>query len=405
MLNQLTRMAVLVMAFGFFFACSQTSHIDRAENLRQGDNLSEALRAANRATSENPDNAGAHLLKAEIIAEMSRNSQPADRSGLYTDMIEALQKARETANPEQQNEIHSRSSELRSKRFKAEDDAAENILASGEYLDNSSRMTAASHLENARIIRSDEPRVYDMLFELYYEMGETDLAISALEGMYQNGVAAGRHIAALGYLYVQEYEFEKAVPVLYESWNDGQGLINSGRGLVNALLELDRADEAFAILERLSRLDAQTVESKLGYGRILALSAMETLNEINSSNNRDENEQFFDSAMADFRAAESEFEAALVLNQDHLLANQTVGLYHRNLALRLSTLYADFPFLASDERELSIADHLYQSLNHLELLSEQDPANQQVWLALADVYDLLEMEDEARIARANATAL
>lgn len=405
MLNQLTRMAVLVMAFGFFFACSQTSHIDRAENLRQGDNLSEALRAANRATSENPDNAGAHLLKAEIIAEMSRNSQPADRSGLYTDMIEALQKARETANPEQQNEIHSRSSELRSERFKAEDDAAENILASGEYLDNSSRMTAASHLENARIIRSDEPRVYDMLFELYYEMGETDLAISALEGMYQNGVAAGRHIAALGYLYVQEYEFEKAVPVLYESWNDGQGLINSGRGLVNALLELDRADEAFAILERLSRLDAQTVESKLGYGRILALSAMETLNEINSSNNRDENEQFFDSAMADFRAAESEFEAALVLNQDHLLANQTVGLYHRNLALRLSTLYADFPFLASDERELSIADHLYQSLNHLELLSEQDPANQQVWLALADVYDLLEMEDEARIARANATAL
>ena len=405
MLNQLTRMAVLVMAFGFFFACSQTSHIDRAENLRQGDNLSEALRAANRATSENPDNAGAHLLKAEIIAEMSRNYQPADRSGLYTDMIEALQKARETANSEQQNEIYSRSSELRSERFKAEDDAAENILASGEYLDNSSRMTAASHLENARIIRSDEPRVYDMLFELYYEMGETDLAISALEGMYQNGVAAGRHIAALGYLYVQEYEFEKAVPVLYESWNDGQGLINSGRGLANALLELDRTDEAFAILERLSRLDAQTVESKLGYGRILALSAMDTLNEINSSNNRDENEQFFDSAMADLRAAESEFEAALVLNQDHLLANQTVGLYHRNLALRLSTLYADFPFLASDERELSIADHLYQSLNHLELLSEQDPANQQVWLALADVYDLLEMEDEARIARANATAL
>ncbi len=405
MLNQLTRMAVLVMAFGFFFACSQTSHIDRAENLRQGDNLSEALRAANRATSENSDNAGAHLLKAEIIAEMSRNYQPADRSGLYTDMIEALQKARETANSEQQNEIYSRSSELRSERFKAEDDAAENILASGEYLDNSSRMTAASHLENARIIRSDEPRVYDMLFELYYEMGETDLAISALEGMYQNGVAAGRHIAALGYLYVQEYEFEKAVPVLYESWNDGQGLINSGRGLANALLELDRADEAFAILERLSRLDAQTVESKLGYGRILALSAMDTLNEINSSNNRDENEQFFDSAMADLRAAESEFEAALVLNQDHLLANQTVGLYHRNLALRLSTLYADFPFLASDERELSIADHLYQSLNHLELLSEQDPANQQVWLALADVYDLLEMEDEARIARANATAL
>jgi len=248
MLNQLTRMAVLVMAFGFFFACSQTSHIDRAENLRQGDNLSEALRAANRATSENPDNAGAHLLKAEIIAEMSRNYQPADRSGLYTDMIEALQKARETANSEQQNEIYSRSSELRSERFKAEDDAAENILASGEYLDNSSRMTAASHLENARIIRSDEPRVYDMLFELYYEMGETDLAISALEGMYQNGVAAGRHIAALGYLYVQEYEFEKAVPVLYESWNDGQGLINSGRGLANALLELDRADEAFAIL-------------------------------------------------------------------------------------------------------------------------------------------------------------
>ncbi|MCH8557731.1 MAG: hypothetical protein LAT84_07915 [Balneolia bacterium] len=405
MLNQLTRMAVLVIAFGFFFACSQSSHLDRAENLRQGDNLSEALRTANRAAVENPENAEAHLLKAEIIAEMARNNQPADRATLYRDMVESLQIARETADANQERSIRNRASELRTEKFDAENNAAQNILASGEYLDNTNRITAAAHLENARIIRADEPRIYDILFELYYEMGETDLAISALEGMYENGVAASRHVAALGFLYVQEYEFEKAVPVLYESWNDGQGLINSGRGLANALLELGRNDEAFAVLERLSRLDAQTVESKLGYGRILALNAMDTLDEISTGNSRDENEQFFDSAMTDLRAAESEFEAALVLNQDHLLANQTVGLYHRNLAIRLTNLYADFPFLSTSDREQDISDHLYQSLNHLELLSEQDPANQQVWLALGDVYEMLDMEEEAEIARTNAGAL
>lgn len=398
-------MAVLLMAFGFFFACSQTSYLDHAENLRQGDNLSEALRAANRAATESPERADAHLLKAEIIAEMARNYQPADRSYLYRDMVESLQRARETADANQQRTIRNRASELRSEKFEAEDNAAQSILASGEYLDNTSRMAAAAHLENARIIRADEPRVYDILFELYYEMGETDLAIAALESMYENGVAASRHIAALGFLYVQEYEFEKAVPVLYESWNDGQGLINSGRGLANALLELKRNDEAFAVLERLSRLDAQTVESRLGYGRILALNAMDTLDKIGTGNTPDENEQFLDSAMSDLRAAESEFEAALVLNQDHLLANQTIGLYHRNLAIRLTNLYADFSFLSTHDREQAISDHLYQSLNHLELLSEQDPANQQVWLALSDVYEMLNMEDEAEIARSNAGAL
>lgn len=66
-------MAILVMAFGFIFACSSTSHFERAEALRAENNLTEALRAARQAAANEPGNTETYMFMAEVIAQILQN--------------------------------------------------------------------------------------------------------------------------------------------------------------------------------------------------------------------------------------------------------------------------------------------------------------------------------------------
>ncbi|AXJ00162.1 Tetratricopeptide repeat-containing protein [Cyclonatronum proteinivorum] len=400
-------MVILVMAFGFIFSCSSTSHFERAETYRAENNLTEALRAANQAVANNPDDAEAHLFIAEVVAELSKNFSPKDRKPLYRDMVKAADNARTAATEETHNEINRRADEILESRRQVEDQGAQTILSSNETLGEENRRAAIAHLENNRILSPEDNRIYETLFELYYELDDFEAATETLAAMYEAGFASSRHITTLGFLYYQSGQYEEAVPFLSRSWNDGAGLINSGRGLANALTKLGRQDEAAEILERLSRLDGQTVESKLAYGRVLAETGFAQLQEILalSPGNTSQAGELYAAAMETFSRAEVEMEAAYVLNQDHLLTNKTIGIWHRNLAFMLREIYELQPELSGTERQQQLEEHFYQSLNYLEFVTEQNPADTQTWAAMADVYEALSMFEEAEAARAQAGTL
>lgn len=402
-------MAVLVMAFGFLFACSSTSHFERAETLRAENNLTEALRAAHQATVSEPGNAEAHLMLAEIIAELSQNFAPQDRKPLYRDMMEAFENARNAASEDEAEAeaVNTRINNIWDERYRAEDQGGQTILSSNEQLTAENRRAAIAHLENTRILSPDDTRIYETLFELYYELDDFANAAATLSAMYEMGFASTRHIASLGFLYYQIGQYEEALPFLVRSWNDGAGLINSGRGLANTYTRLGLHAEAAEVLERLSRIDGQTVESKLAYGRVLAESGFMQLRELLAlpAGSTAEAREKFTTAMETFSSAETEFDAAHVLNQDHVLTNKTIGLWHRNLAFMLQEVYRVHPQLSGSERRQQLEEHLYQSLNFLEFVTEQMPGDTETWAAMADVYEALEMTEEARHARAQAGRL
>lgn len=399
-------MAALVVAFGFLFACSSTSHFERAEALRAENNLTEALRAANQAAVNDPNNAEIHLFKAEIIAEISQNYSPKDRLQLYTDMVRSFEDARNAASDEELEAVNNRINDLIHERLQVEDHGAQTILNSSETLDEENRGAAIAHLENSRVLSPDDNRIYETLFELYYEMNHLEAAAATLSRMYDRGFASSRQIASLGFIYYQIGDYEKALPFLSRSWNDGAGLINSGRGLANSLMKLDRRDEAAEILERLSRIDGQTVESKLAYGRVLAETGFLQLQEVlASAAGSEQARELYSAAMETFSRAEVELDAAYTLNQDHLLANKTFGLYHRNLAFMLREVYSMHPGLSGTERMQQLEEHFYQSLTYLEFVTEQRPNDAETWAAMAQVYDALEMFEEAEQARSKAGTL
>jgi hypothetical protein len=385
---------VLLAAGLFFSACSSTSPLEQAQNEQGAKNLSEALRFANEATREQPENAEAHLLKAEIIEQYSRNFQPSDRNEMYADMAQSLTKAVDFAASDEGVTMQNRAGSVRDSAYLYERDAAENVLQNSEPLTTENRDAVVAHLENTRIIKPEDTWSYNRLFELYYEMDQTTEAIAILELMYENGLTSDRHVEALAFLYYDNEQYEESLPYFRTAWAEGSGHLNSGRGLANALITLGRQAEAEPILDRLSRVDGLRVETRLAYGRLLADKGLGKISKINTTANHPAPKDSLESALEIIEEAESELAAAYDLNRDHPSTNYVFGLFYHNLAFSIEAFYREYPFLEPDEQEDEMREQLYKSVSYLELAAEERP-DATLWKSLYNAYVYLDMRENA----------
>lgn len=375
-------------------ACSSTSKLEQAETQRQANNLSEALRYANEATVNQPENASVHLLKAEIIEGYSRNFQPADRRDMYADMAQSLDRAIETADSDERVTMRERADAIRSSAYQYEREAAENVLQSDENLNEENRQAAVAHMHNARTIKVADAWSYNRLFELHYELDETEKALEVLLLMHQQDIATDRHTEAIGFFYYEKEAYANALPYLREAWNEGRGHLNTGRGLANTLLKLDRPAEAEPVLERLSRVDGLRVETRLSYGRLLSEKGLAKLQKLTEARDHPAPQDSLQSVQQILQTAQEELEAAYDLNRDHHGANYVLGLFKYNKAFALNEFYRNYSFLEPEGFEEQMGEWLYSSLSYLEFAVEQQP-DETLWKALYNTYVYLDMRDDA----------
>lgn len=395
-LHLTSRMLLLAVlsASLLFTACSSSSSLEDAETQRRANNLSEALRYANEATVKEPENASAHLLKAEIIERYSRNFQPNDRRDMYADMVHSLGRAVEFAASDEDVTMQERADEIRNLAYTYEREAAENVLQSSESLDDENRRAVIAHLHNARIIKPANAWSYNRLFELHYELQEADLALDVLLLMYEQGITSDRHVEAIGFFYYEKQAYEQALPYMQEAWKEGSGHLNTGRGLANTLLELNRTAEARPVLQRLSRVDGLRVETRLSYGRLLAEMGLEQLQDIIKAQNHPAPQDSLEAAQETLESAKEQLEAAYDLNRDHFQTNYVLGLFHHNEAFALDQFYDSYPFLEPEEHSEQMRESLYSSLSYLELAVEEKP-DEKLWKSLYNAYVYLDMRDDA----------
>lgn len=384
----------MLLGGSFLMGCSAGSQLEQAQTQQAANNLSEALQHANEATVEQPQNASAHLLKAEIIERYSRNFQPADRRDMYVNMMTSLNRAAETANNDESATVQQRADELRESAYTYEREAAENILQSSEALNEENRRAAAAHMHNTRIIKPSDTWSYNRLFELYYEHDEADLALDVLLQMHEAGITSDRHIETIGFFYYEKQAYEQALPYLQEAWNEGRGHLNTGRGLANTLLQLNRTEEAEPVLQRLSRVDGLRVETRLSYGRLLAEKGVARLSAIAGAQNHPAPQDSLEATHEILEAARQELEAAYDLNRDDPRANSVLGLFQYNRAFAMQEFFRAYPFLKPDNAEEQMRELLYSGLTYLEFAAEEQP-DETLWKALYNTYVYLDMREEA----------
>lgn len=399
-----TRMAVLLAAFGFLYSCTTVNHLQQAEILSDNQRFAEAYESAVMAVDSEPENPEAHLLRADIGVYHARNLQPAERLSVYKEVENSLQTAFDIATGNANDEsILQRVIQIRNKAYNYEFESALVYTSDDvEARNPDSMIPAIPHLKNALAINPLQKDIYETLTNVLVANYFYKEAAETLEKKRQSHGLNQREYELTGFLHYQAGNYDRAVSRLQQAWQNGLGSSNAGRGLANAFRKTGDTMSEREILEQLVEIEPENIYNHIAYGKNLMEEAFASLENLFEQNEDATIEQL------EFTLEQSEriisvFEQALQLNENHILANISAGLFYRNFAFSLNNLKEAHQYPENSGINLpNTDDYLYKSLNYLEHASERDPNQPLVWNALWPVYEALGMQRQADEAKAKA---
>lgn len=397
----IARMVVFMAAFGFLYSCAPVDHLQQAKNQKENQRFASALESANRAADREPNNAEVLVLRAEILSSFARSLQAADRADSYTDMVRTAVRAMQIAIEANDSATEQRAVQVKSAAFNHEYESALVFLDEKVSEENPAAMLPAiPHLENARIIQPGYEDIYESLVHVYASNNQYQEAIFILlEVRESSGFDIRRH-ELMGFLYYQTEDFVRATDHLQLAWMNGRGTPNAGRGLANAFKKLGDLSSEREVLEQLTEIEPENLYHHLALGKNLNNELSEMISTLKNDGVTAVASEQAEQIFSETERIESIFLRALQIEEDHILANLSAGLFLRNTAFILKQEYSFLNQVLQDENlSAKTDDLLYKSLVYLERASELDPDQPFIWAALWPVYESLDMPDQAREAR------
>lgn len=399
MIINFTRMAVILTAFGFLYACSPAGHLGQAENHLQNNRLNEAVQSAERAISAEPDNPMPYIVKASAHNALAKAATPSNRATHYIEMTTALDMASKMAGLQGAYDLVEKAESIRIDAFDFEYGTAASFLSDGQ----DAVLAAAVYLENARIIDPERKDIYESLNFIYSGNRMYAEALEVLEALIERFQPDNRSHELLGYLHYQTGNMDAAIEHLQIAWNHGRGNANTGRGLANAYKKAGMSMSEREVLEQLVEMEPSNAYHHMALGVNLMNEVFESLHELDSVRNAAYFTEQFESSLTELERIEGLFEQAVQVDRNHILANLSAGLFYRNLGFLIVNLIDANP---EPMRRISEApspdDYFTKSLLYLEHASELDPDQTLIWNALWPVYERLEMPAQAHEARSRA---
>lgn len=240
-----TRLVSLVLAIGFFFACSSSKpSIDHLVAQNQYDI---ALAQIDEQLAENPNQPDLLIKKGEINTLIAEGTDPRERSAFYTEAISSFNLAIDAGvDSSQLSGINS----LRTKLWSEEHNAGTAAYNDEEATEDFS--LAEAHFSNAIILKPQETSSHLSLATAQFSTGNVEGAISTLN-IAKNTVdpVPLKIYENLGFLYLQHGEPDQSV-FYYELANkDITQSKNIAFGLVNAYISTDNTEKAVDLLSEL----------------------------------------------------------------------------------------------------------------------------------------------------------
>ncbi|MEX2601315.1 MAG: tetratricopeptide repeat protein [Balneolaceae bacterium] len=397
MITLRTRMAGLMLAFGFFFfsSCTLFNHtVEDSETRLQSGNPESALSEVNRVLEEDGHNEDALLLKAEILAELARmEDSPDRRENYYREMRETLS----TPGFEPSGRFRSRRDQLSRSAWNREQEAGLRLLQQ-ENARNYRQIV--SHFENAIVINPDSSTTYSLKATTHYSNGDLRLAIETLEtGRNRILDFPADYSEKLAFLYLEEGQLEQSAS-LYRYLLDRDPDNTSIRdGLINAHILAGNHHESVPLLRELAGESPENIHyqeslvTELVFrasGLADSLSGVPSLSEADADElirQLEEAEQMIRS-LIDRQPSREEFTYA------------AAALYKNSAQILLS-------LSDSEHVQETLADSLRERSNHLlhtalplwETVAERNPENREIWNSLYQIYTQLGMSEEAEATR------
>jgi tetratricopeptide (TPR) repeat protein len=414
-------MAGLVLAFGFFFGCSNSNNFQVAKlNLNQA-NYSKALTSINKAIEKNPRNAEAYFYKGFILNKMALEKNDPTQSGhLFSEMRDALLQSRNLYDGEaQKNKNYFKINQILTDSWSHEHNQGVRILKNDSTLSKHELNKSLLYLENATIIQPDSGITYKVESEVYYKLGDLNKAVTAMEtAVSKDSEHTKNNIERLAFLYLENQQYDHAIDTYKEALENDPGNINLLHGLENAYLANGDHQKAAALIKRLINKDPKNANYRLTYGTQLYSIGQTYLGKLidirkrmeQLSDNGSQKDHLYkaltDSANSIENSAQKYFDNA----ENQLLKSQSIDSTNINTTYALGILYHDYgtAYLTIKDliQEKKLAD-LYsakvqrlfkESLPYLEKVAQNQPQSPGYWQILYKVYNYLGMKQKADTA-------
>lgn len=397
MQNLSTRIAMLVIAFGFFISCTPRyeSTLTSISNLT----VDELLDRATEIRQTNPDDPAAHQLEATAYLRTARTKSPDLRENDYRAMKIAFDNAligysaKSNGDAERTKVLEDIESA-----WSFEHNLAAGIVSSDSANNNQELSLASVHAHNAIIIVPDSLISYELLADIYSRMGNIDLAINVLtfaDSTLAN--QAGRTHESLAFLFYNKGDFENAVS-WYEKafkWNQSQisnpsdpsiteltkgSLLNTWHGLINAYIAARQTEKAIEGLEEL----IQTYPNNSTYRLLLSRQLVNRLGE-----------HLVDSETSDRGVIINTLDRinSLSANDPELKLNNAISMTEIAGRIIESRLQESEPFDAASNLDIMLICE--STIETYKEVLEIDPTNPSAISGIADIYLLIDNETEA----------
>lgn len=404
MINQLTRIASLVLAFGFFIACSTTQNTSQISTDSTEKEIRQKLSALDEQINTGEDTPDLYFQKGSLLTKLAKKQEdPAQRSGLYADAYMALTQAAELYE-ETSGANSEKVEELLNVTWSNEHNQGVQILQRDTTNARPDYNRAAAHFRNATIIIPDSAISYKMGARAHYKNKQPQKAIDVLENARQNVHSIPSPLLEqLAFLYLEKGNPKKAVEIYEQAESFSNRNLNLLHGLANAYINTEQHQKAIELLQQLSAKKPENVI----YGESLATElyflATKKLDVIttNLRQGKQVDNTLFTEVDSLLLRAEDQFKKILDKNSRDRQLKLSFAKFYQNSASKYQQL---LPFI-NEQREGKIRDkinnYISNSIPLFEQLVAKESNDEQLWQNLYQAYSYLGMKEKAQKAKSN----
>lgn len=406
-ISHLTRIASLVLAFGFLFGCSAPNpYIESTKENIDGGDYRSALQSIEAALNENPQDADAHYYRGLVYYEMAADeSSASQRTESYEEMRSSFESALNIYEDAGSRGYTSDIEYLISSSWSTEHNHGYTKLKETENISNDEIEAALTHLNNAIIIEPDSVSSYELASEAYLKLDDPTQAFQVLDDALNRGseikkTTLERH----AYLAIQVGEFDKAMNSYNTLREKDYDDLNLSHGLVNALKQAGQHQKAADILEELIERSPDNPDYTLTYSKQLYKLAVERFDDWLETYREDpfseETRSGFNEALSYAENAEVKFSETVDIAPESENITSAKAIFFQNMTAELADIRSG---VSDDEYVAELNDLIdYYAESAIELFEQivettDDPAY--YWESLFQLYSFTDQPQKADEAR------
>ncbi|MFW6157320.1 MAG: tetratricopeptide repeat protein [Balneolaceae bacterium] len=399
--HSLTRIASLLLAFGFFFGCSvisPKSTTDDGEGLTSKD-IENRLDRIQRDLQSNPGEPDLLIEQLQLLRELAqRKSAPDERTPIYRELRSS---ADELKSIETETETDDTLNRVLNISWSSEHNRGVELMQRDSSGNEARYTEAAAHFENAITILPDSLVSYEMKARSHYYDDDAPQAIQTLNrALEHTSSPSSELLEQLAFLHLENRNSDEAIRIYEEIESFESDNLNLLHGLANAYISGGQHAEAILLLEQLVEQQPNNVAYRETLGIELfhqAAGKMDSL--ITAYNDNDTPSRVLREEPAELLdRAEHHLREARTLNEGPAADRALANFYH-NSAAKYRELLSVLPENEQEQVEDRVNDYLNGAIPLFEDLTSVEPSNTVIWQNLYQAYSYLGMDEEAQEAR------